>query len=164
MNEQTLLRYTMSAPTAPPAPPAAAAAPATSTNTNTNTNGAPVPQMVDNLENVLQIVRSLRPCAGDRSAQDPQPSSSSSSSGSSCAADGGTVGGRAIAGVDAACALLRCLWQGVDLRVDAVHEVYWMLEGTRHTQRTRPTGFTASPGRYIKYWARLRRLHLWSSL
>ena len=27
--------------------------------------------------------------------------------------------------------------------------VYWVLEGTRHTQRTRPTGFTASSGRYI---------------
>ena len=27
--------------------------------------------------------------------------------------------------------------------------VYWILEGTRHTQRTRPTWFTASPGRYI---------------
>ena len=40
---------------------------------------------------------------------------------SSCAADGGTVGGCAIAGVDAACARLRCLWQGVDLHVDAVH-------------------------------------------
>ena len=27
--------------------------------------------------------------------------------------------------------------------------VYWSLEGTRHTQRTLPEGFTASPGRYI---------------
>ena len=35
--------------------------------------------------------------------------------------------------------------------------VHWSLEGTRHTQWTRPEGFTASPG------ARLREL-LWSSL
>ena len=49
-----------------------------------------VPQMVEQLEDVLQIV-DLCPCAGDRSAQDLQPFPSSSS-GSSCAADGGTVG------------------------------------------------------------------------
>ena len=27
--------------------------------------------------------------------------------------------------------------------------VYWVLEGTSHTQRTLPTLFTASPGRYL---------------
>ena len=27
--------------------------------------------------------------------------------------------------------------------------VYWCLEGTSHTQWTRPEGFTASPGRYV---------------
>ena len=40
----------------------------------------------------------------------------------------------------------------VDLRVAAVHGVYWSVEGTRHTQMTPPslpTGFTASPGRYF---------------
>ena len=59
---------------------------------------APVPQLVDKLEDVLKIVDLFVPGAGDRSAQDLKPFLSSSSSGSSCSADSKTVGGRAIAG------------------------------------------------------------------
>ena len=99
--------------------------------------------------------------AGYRSAQDLKQFPSSSSSGSSCAADGGTVGGSAIAGVVAAGARLRCRWQGVDLRVEAVHG--GLLGGHQVHPDDPPDRVYHQPRVENKYWARLRRL-LWSSL
>ena len=103
--------------------------------------------------------------AGDPSAQDLKPFPSSSSSGSSCAAAGGTVGGCALSawmrlalGSDAAGWVWTCVWRPST-------EVYWNLEGTRHTQMTlSPDRVQRQPRAVYKYWARLRRLHLWSSL
>ena len=108
--------------------------------------------------------RSLRPRAGDRIAQDLKPFLSYSSSGSSCTADGGTVGGRAIAGVDAACARLRCLRQGVDLRVDAVHRDLLNPGGHQALPEDPPDRVHRQPRAVQKYWARLRCGSLWTSL
>ena len=96
-----------------------------------------VPQMVDQLEDVLQIVDLFVPAQEIEVPQDLQPSPSSSSSGSSCPADGGTVDERAIAGVDAACA------------VDAVHRGLRDPGGHQAHPEDPPDRFTASSGWYI---------------
>ena len=110
---------------------------------------APVPHMVDQLEDVLQIVdlfvpaqeievpkisslprpppRRVRPVpqTAEQLVDVPLPEWM-----------------RLALGSDAFGSVWTCVWMPST-------GVYWMLEGTRHTQRTRPTGFTASPGRCI---------------
>ena len=98
-------------------------------------------------------------CPSRRSTcQDLQLFPSSSSSGSFCAADSGTVGGRAIACVDAAGSRDRRHRQGVDLRLEAVHKD--LLEPGGHQAHTvdPPGRVHRQPRAVYKYWARLRRL------
>ena len=104
---------------------------------------APVPQMVDKLEDVLRIVDLLVPVQ-----EIEVPMISSLSRPSLRATDSGTVGGRAIACVDAAGSRDRCRRQGVDLRLEAVHGSSLVSGGHQPHPVDRPEGFTASPGRY----------------
>ena len=110
---------------------------------------APVPQLVDKLEDVLKIVdlpvpeqeidvpkisslsrpllrRSLPvPQTAEQLVEVPLPAWM-----------------RLALGTDAAGWVWTCVWKQST-------GIYWSSEGTRHTQWTRPEGFTASPGRYI---------------
>ena len=110
---------------------------------------APVPQLVDKLEDVLKVVDLPVP---EQEIDVPKISSHSRPPLRRALPVPQTAEQlvdvplpawmRLALGTDAAGQVWTCVWKQST-------GVNWSLEGTRHTQWTRPEGFTASPGRYI---------------
>ena len=110
---------------------------------------APAPQLVDKLEDVLRIVDLPVPV---QEIDVPKISSLSRPPLRRALPVPQTSGQlvdvpmpawmRLALGTDAAGRVWTCVWKQST-------EVYWCLEGTRHSQWTRPEGFTASPVRFL---------------